>query len=101
MAFATGGRGLCIRCRCILHILSAGNARRLPPALAQAIVVDMYRSGGFGQPSSAQRRATGFTVGGMSLLLVARLSDNVTSGMSREVPFTMALFVIPLLYAFA
>ncbi len=73
----------------------------MPPVLAGAIVVHMYRFAGSGVASSAQRRAAGFTVGGMSLLLAARVSDNVTSGTSGEVPFTVALFAIPLLYAFA
>jgi len=73
----------------------------LPPVPAGAIVVHMYRFAGSGVASSAQRRAAGFTVGGMSLLLAARVSDNVTSGTSGEVPFTVALFAIPLVYAFA
>lgn len=53
-----------------------------------------------GSGLSAPRRATGFAVGGLAMLMVARLSDNVTSGTPGEVPFTVALFVIPLLCAF-
>jgi two-component system sensor histidine kinase DesK len=60
----------------------------------------MYRFAGSGLSSSAQRRATGFAVGGLALLMAARLTDNVISGMPGETPFTVALFVLPLLYAF-
>jgi two-component system, NarL family, sensor histidine kinase DesK len=36
----------------------------------------------------------------LCLVLVARLFDNVTFGPGGQVPFTVALFVLPLLYAF-
>lgn len=63
-------------------------------------MVHMYRFAGSGNRSSASRRATGFAVGGLAMLLAARLTDNVISGMPGETPFTVSLFVLPLLYAF-
>ena len=63
-------------------------------------MVHMYRFAGSGNRSSAARRATGFAVGGLAMLLAARLTDNVISGMPGETPFTVSLFVLPLLYAF-
>ena len=64
----------------------AGAQRALGPA-----------SGPAGGPS---RRATGYAVAVLCLLLAARLSDVVTAGELGQVPFTVALFVLPLLYAF-
>lgn len=96
---------------CILHVLRDGAACWLPTTPADVIVVRMHRvarlagvagrglPAGSGLPSSASRRATGFAVAGLSLLMAARLSDNVISGLPGEVPFTVALFAIPLLYA--
>jgi two-component system, NarL family, sensor histidine kinase DesK len=46
------------------------------------------------------RRATAFAVAVLCLGLGARLSDVLTSGAVGQVPFTVALFVLPLLYAF-
>jgi two-component system sensor histidine kinase DesK len=48
----------------------------------------------------APRRASVLAATVLSLLLVARLFDNVTFGPSGQVAFTVALFVLPLLYAF-
>jgi len=46
------------------------------------------------------RRATGYAVAVLCLLLAGRLSDVVSSGEPGQVPFTVALFVLPVLYAF-
>ena len=53
-----------------------------------------------GEQAGLSRRATGFAVAVLCLLLAARLSDVFTSGALGQVPFTVALFVLPLLYAF-
>lgn len=49
--------------------------------------------------SSASRKATGFAVAVMCLILVARVANVVWIGQARQVPFTVALFVVPLAYA--
>ena len=49
--------------------------------------------------SSLSRRATCFAVAVLGLLLVARLAAVVEAGEPGQVPFTVALFVLPLLYA--
>jgi two-component system sensor histidine kinase DesK len=48
----------------------------------------------------ANRSATAFSVAVFSLLVAARITDVWTSGWSAEVPVTLALFIIPMLYAF-
>jgi DNA-binding MarR family transcriptional regulator len=45
------------------------------------------------------RRADAFAVAYLCLLLVARVSDVLTAGARSQVPFTFALFVLPVLYA--
>jgi two-component system, NarL family, sensor histidine kinase DesK len=50
--------------------------------------------------SGPSRRATGFAMAVLCLLLAARISDVAGSGQSGQVPFTVALFVLPLLYAY-
>ena len=57
-------------------------------------------SGTHGETAGLSRRATVFAVAVLCLLLGARLSDVLTSGNPGQVPFTVALFVLPLLYAF-
>jgi two-component system, NarL family, sensor histidine kinase DesK len=49
---------------------------------------------------AARRRATGFSVVVLCLLLAARLAAVMSSGHQAQVPFTVALFVLPVLYAF-
>src|SRR5260370_27846116 len=46
-----------------------------------------------------QRRAAGFAVTVLGLLLACRLSSVLISGEPGQVPFTVALFVLPLLWA--
>ena len=53
-----------------------------------------------GPAGGRSRRATGYAVAVLCLLLAARLSDVITGGELGQVPFTVALFVLPLLYAF-
>jgi two-component system, NarL family, sensor histidine kinase DesK len=53
-----------------------------------------------GEAAGLSRRATGFAVAVLGLLLAARLSDVAAAGELGQVPFTVALFVLPLLYAF-
>ena len=53
-----------------------------------------------GWPGRPSRRATGYAVAVLCLLMAARLSAVVTAGELGELPFTVALFVLPLLYAF-
>ena len=54
-----------------------------------------------GPPGGPSRRATGYAVAVLCLLLAARLSAVVTAGELGQVPFTVALFVLPqLLYTF-
>jgi two-component system, NarL family, sensor histidine kinase DesK len=48
----------------------------------------------------ADRSATAFSVSVFSLLVAARITDVWSSGWSAEVPVTLALFIIPVLYAF-
>jgi two-component system sensor histidine kinase DesK len=60
---------------------------------------------GAGQPGPglaghAPRRASGLAVAVLSLLLARRVLDAVTTGAVGQVPFTVALFVLPLLCAF-
>ena len=57
----------------------------------------MVRGWPGGRPVAA---ATGYAVAVLCLLLAARLSAVVTAGELGQVPFTVALFVLPLLYAF-
>ena len=70
------------------------------------IVVDMIPFAAYGssrtrgEVASRSRRATGFAVAVLCCGLAARLSDVVTAGESGQVAFTVALFVLPLLYAF-
>jgi hypothetical protein len=47
----------------------------------------------------ASRRASVFPVAALVLLLVARLSFVLALGQGAQLPFTVALFVLPLLYA--
>jgi two-component system sensor histidine kinase DesK len=49
-----------------------------------------------GRAGNARRRASGFAVTVLCLLLAARISDVVSSGEPGQVPFTLALFVLPL-----
>jgi two-component system, NarL family, sensor histidine kinase DesK len=53
-----------------------------------------------GMGGNASGRATAFPVAVLCLLLVARVSDVFTTGQGGQVPFTVALFIAPLLYAF-
>ena len=53
-----------------------------------------------GPAGSRSRRATGYAVAVLCLGLAARLADVISSGELGQVPFTVALFVLPLLYAF-
>jgi len=53
-----------------------------------------------GMAAGASRRAAGFAVAVLCLLLAARLSDVLYYSEPGQVPFTVALFVLPLLYAF-
>lgn len=48
--------------------------------------------------AEASRRAAGFAVMVLCLLLVARVAAVVSSGQSGQVPFTVVLLIIPLLY---
>jgi len=50
-----------------------------------------------GPAGGRSRRATGYAVAVLCLLLAARLSDVITGGELGQVPFTVALFVLPLL----
>ncbi len=52
-----------------------------------------------GVAAEASRGASAFPVAVLCLLLVTRVSDVLSSGQSSQVPFTVALFVVPLLYA--
>ena len=52
-----------------------------------------------GRVGGASRRATGFAVTVLCLLLAVRISDVLRNGQPGQVPFTVALFVLPLLYA--
>jgi two-component system, NarL family, sensor histidine kinase DesK len=52
-----------------------------------------------GEAASLSRRATGFAVAVLILVLVGRLADVLDSGQPGQVPFTVALFVLPVLYA--
>jgi two-component system, NarL family, sensor histidine kinase DesK len=78
----------------------------LPGTHPGTIVVNMVPlaarrgSGTRGEVAGRSRRATVFVVAVLCLLLAARLSDVLTSGDPDQVPFTVALFVLPLLYAF-
>jgi len=96
---------------CILHVFAPG---RLPGAHCGTILVDMIPFAGgnrvmagaegvsgsaSGMAGGPSRRATGYAVAVLCLLLAARLSDVVSSGEPGQVPFTVALFVLPLLYA--
>ena len=47
----------------------------------------------------ASRRASAFPVAVLGLLLATRVSSVVLDGHGDQVPFTVALFVLPLLYA--
>ena len=49
--------------------------------------------------ADASRRASAFPIAVLSLLLAARLFDVLSSGRAGQVPFTVALFALPLLYA--
>jgi two-component system, NarL family, sensor histidine kinase DesK len=102
---------------CILHVFAPG---WLPGARHRTIVVDMIpfaargsngTRGGSRVMAGAQgpaaspagsmsRRATGYAVAVLGLLLAGRLSDVISSGKPGEVLFTVALFVLPVLYAF-
>jgi two-component system, NarL family, sensor histidine kinase DesK len=53
-----------------------------------------------GPASRLSRRATGFAAAVLCLLLGTRLSSVLSAGEPGQVPFTVALFVLPLLYAF-
>jgi two-component system, NarL family, sensor histidine kinase DesK len=53
-----------------------------------------------GVASGLSRRATGFALAVLCLLMAARTADVAGSGQLRQVPFTVALFVLPLLYAY-
>jgi len=64
---------------------------------AAAIVVNMAVMAG--AAGDARRRATVFAVTVLGLLLVCRLSNVLISGAPAQVPFTVALFVLPLLCA--
>jgi signal transduction histidine kinase len=96
---------------CILHLFAAGWLPASPPG---TIVVDMIpfaggnraMAGVQGVPGSASgpaggmsRRATGYAVVVLCLLLAARLAAVVSAGEPSQVPFTVALFVLPVLYA--
>ncbi|MBO0838330.1 MAG: hypothetical protein J2P28_22820, partial [Actinobacteria bacterium] len=50
-------------------------------------------------PAGASRRASAFPIAVLVLLLAARVADVLWGGQARQVPFTVALFVLPLLYA--
>lgn len=52
-----------------------------------------------GLAGGASRRAAGLAVTVLCLLLVARMADVLTAGAAGQMPFTVALFVLPLLYA--
>src|SRR5690348_16706364 len=52
-----------------------------------------------GVAGEASRRASVFPVAVLLLLLATRTSDVLSAGHSGQVPFTVALFVLPLLYA--
>ncbi len=52
-----------------------------------------------GTAGEASRRANAFPVAVLGLLLLTRVSDVLASGQGGQVPFTAALFVLPLLYA--
>ena len=96
---------------CILHVFAAG---WLPCAHRRTIVVGMIPFAGgrvmagpqralgsaAGPAAGPSRRATGYAVAVLCLLMAARLSAVVTAGELGQVPFTVALFVLPLLYAF-
>ena len=58
------------------------------------------RGSASGPAGSRSRRATGYAVAVLCLGLAARLADVISSGELGQVPFTVALFVLPLLYAF-
>jgi hypothetical protein len=45
------------------------------------------------------RRAPGFSIAVLGLLLLSRVGAVLTDGQAGQVPFTVALFVLPLLYA--
>ena len=50
--------------------------------------------------SNAGRRATGFTVLILCFLIAARITDVLSNGQPGEVPFTLGLFVLPVVCAF-
>jgi len=62
-------------------------------------VTDGPRAALPGVAAEASRGASAFPVAVLCLLLVTRVSDVLSSGQSSQVPFTVALFVVPLLYA--
>jgi two-component system, NarL family, sensor histidine kinase DesK len=53
-----------------------------------------------GAASGASRRVTGFALAVLCLLLAGRIADVLSSGEPGQVPFTVALFVLPVLYAY-
>ncbi len=54
----------------------------------------------YGTASGPSRRATAFALAVLCLLMAARVADVAGSGQPGQVPFTVALFVLPLLYAY-
>jgi two-component system, NarL family, sensor histidine kinase DesK len=82
---------------CILHVLAPG---WLPGTRRGTIVVGMIPFAGGSTAGGSSRRATGYAVAVLCLLLAGRLADVVSSGETGQVPFTVALFVLPVLYAF-
>jgi two-component system, NarL family, sensor histidine kinase DesK len=53
-----------------------------------------------GTARGLSRQATGFALAVLCLLMAARIADVAGSGQSGQVPFTVALFVLPLMYAY-
>jgi len=49
--------------------------------------------------SGPSRRATGFALAVLCLLMAARVSEVAGAGQLGQVPFTLALFVLPVMYA--
>ncbi len=52
-----------------------------------------------GVAGDASRRASAFPIALLGLLLAARVSSVLAFGQGGQVPFTVVLFVLPLLYA--
>lgn len=84
----------------VLAVLAVLAARSLLSRARGVVVPARWEALLAGVASNARRRATVLAVTVLCLVMGARLSDVLTSGEPGQVPFTVALFVLPLLGPF-